>query len=208
MREREIFMAAVDLGDSESRSAFLERECAGDAALKARVEALLFSHRAAGSFLEEKPHALATKGRSDEARSEEPPGTEGPGTLIGPYKLLETIGEGGFGVVCMAEQIRPVRRKVALKIVKPGMDTRHVIARFEAERQALAIMDHPHIAKVLDGGISSSGRPYFVMELIKGVPITGYCDQHLLSARAGSSFLSPSATPSSTPTKRASSIAT
>ena len=112
------------------------------------------------------------------------PPAEGPGTLIGSYKLLERIGEGGFGVVYMAEQLKPVRRKVALKIVKPGMDTRQVIARFEAERQALAIMDHANIAKVLDGGVSPAGRPYFVMDLIKGVPITEFCDQNQLPARA------------------------
>ena len=108
---------------------------------------------------------------------------ERPGTVIGPYKLLEQIGEGGFGVVFMAEQTQPVRRKVALKVIKPGMDTRQVIARFEAERQALAIMDHPNIAKVLDGGATASGRPYFVMELVKGVPITEFCDQNHLTPR-------------------------
>ena len=101
--------------------------------------------------------------------------------MIGPYRLLEQIGEGGFGVVYMAEQTQPVRRKVALKIIKPGMDTRRVIARFEAERQALALMDHPNIAKVLDGGLTDSGRPYFVMEYVKGVPITDYCDATCLS---------------------------
>src|SRR4029077_8069155 len=95
---------------------------------------------------------------------------EGPGTVIGPYKLLEQIGEGGFGVVFMAEQTQPMRRKVALKVLKPGMDTRQVVARFEAERQALAIMDHPNIARVFDGGATATGRPYFVMELVKGVP--------------------------------------
>ena len=105
---------------------------------------------------------------------------EGPGTVIGPYKLLEQIGEGGMGVVYMAEQTQPVRRKVALKIIKPGMDTKQVIARFEAERQALAMMDHPNIAKVLDAGATESGRPYFVMELVRGIPITEYCDQHRL----------------------------
>ena len=105
---------------------------------------------------------------------------EGPGTVIGPYKLLEQIGEGGMGVVYMAEQTQPVRRKVALKIIKPGMDTQQVIARFEAERQALAMMDHPNIAKVLDAGATESGRPYFVMELVRGIPITEYCDQHRL----------------------------
>src|SRR5262249_27182013 len=109
--------------------------------------------------------------------------TERPGTVIGPYKLLEQIGEGGFGVVFMAEQTQPVRRKVALKVLKPGMDTRQVVGRFEAERQALAIMDRPNIAKVFDGGATPSGRPYFVMELVKGVPITEFCDQNHLTPR-------------------------
>src|SRR5262249_5112372 len=111
------------------------------------------------------------------------PVTEGPGTVIGPYKLLEQIGEGGFGVVFMAEQTEPVRRKVALKVLKPGMDTRQVVARFEAERQALAIMDHPNIARVFDGGATLSGRPYFVMELVRGVPITEFCDQNQQTPR-------------------------
>ena len=101
---------------------------------------------------------------------------EGPSTVIDRYKLLEAIGEGGFGTVWMAQQLEPVKRRVALKIIKLGMDTKQVVARFEAERQALALMDHPHIAKVLDGGATEGGRPYFVMELVKGVPITEYCD--------------------------------
>src|SRR6185312_14331551 len=105
------------------------------------------------------------------------------GATIGRYKLLERIAEGGFGVVYMAEQQHPVRRRVALKVIKPGMDTRQVIARFEAERQALALMEHPNIAKVLDAGATDSGRPYFVMELVKGVPITDYCDQNNLPPR-------------------------
>ena len=109
---------------------------------------------------------------------------EGPGSVIGPYKLLEQIGEGGFGVVYMAEQQQPVRRKVALKVIKPGMDTRQVIARFEAERQALALMDHANIAKVLDAGATDSGRPYFVMELVHGVPITEYLRQEPACRRA------------------------
>src|SRR5262249_44675839 len=112
------------------------------------------------------------------------PLSEGPGTLVGPYKLLQQIGEGGFGVVFMAEQTQPVRRMVALKVIKPGMDTAQVIARFEAERQALALMDHPHIAKVFDAGATDSGRPYFVMELVKGVPITAFCDQNHLPPEA------------------------
>src|SRR5262249_45027125 len=109
------------------------------------------------------------------------PASEGPGTVIGPYKLLEPIGEGGMGVVYMAGQQQPVRRKIALKIIKPGMDTKQVVARFEAERQALALMDHPNIAKVHDAGTTDSGRPYFVMELVRGIPITDYCDRERLS---------------------------
>src|SRR2546423_1615257 len=108
---------------------------------------------------------------------------ESAGTVIGPYKLLQQIGEGGMGTVYMAEQTRPVQRKVALKVIKAGMDSHHVIARFEAERQALALMDHPNIAKVLDAGTTGTGRPYFVMELVKGVPITKYCDEHHLVPR-------------------------
>src|SRR5262249_26299708 len=103
-----------------------------------------------------------------------------PGMMVGPYKLLQQIGEGGMGTVFMAEQTRPVQRKVALKIIKPGMDSRQIIARFEAERQALALMDHPNIAKVFDGGVCTAGRPYFAMELVRGVPITAYCDEHHL----------------------------
>jgi len=109
--------------------------------------------------------------------------TEGPGSVLGPYKLLEQIGEGAFGVVFMAEQREPIKRKVALKIIKPGMDTKEVIARFEAERQALALMDHTNIAKVLDAGSTDTGRPYFAMELVKGVPVTEYCDMHRLDIR-------------------------
>jgi serine/threonine protein kinase len=108
--------------------------------------------------------------------------SERPGTVVGPYKLLEQIGEGGFGVVFMAEQVTPVRRRVALKLIKPGMDTRQVIARFEAERQALALMEHPNIARVLDAGTTETARPYFVMELVRGVPITEYCDQCSLTS--------------------------
>ena len=121
------------------------------------------------------------------ARWPAPPGApadhRGPGTCIGPYKLLQQIGEGGMGIVFMAEQTEPVRRRVALKLIKPGMDSRQVIARFEAERQALALMDHPNIARVLDAGTTETGRPYFVMELVKGVPITEYCDEHQLTPR-------------------------
>ena len=139
-----------------------------------RVRALLRAHAEPGSFLEEPAVA------NQPAPTLDQPITEKPGTQIGPYKLLQQIGEGGMGVVYMAEQKEPVKRRVALKIIKPGMDTRQVIARFEAERQALAMMDHPNIAKVLDAGQTESGRPYFVMELVKGMPVTKYCDeQHL-----------------------------
>src|SRR5207302_7058942 len=129
-----------------------------------------------GSFLERSLFDSA-------AATDVPTLAEGAGTVIGPYKLLEQIGEGGFGVVFMAEQLRPVCRKVALKVLKPGMDTRQVIARFEAERQALALMDHPNIAHVLDAGATATGRPYFVMELVRGMPMTEYCDQHNLPPR-------------------------
>ena len=133
---------------------------------------LLAAHDLAGSFLLSPPEGLdATAVFSV---------SEQPGTEIGPYKLLQQIGEGGFGVVFMAEQERPIRRKVALKIIKPGMDTREVVARFEAERQALALMEHVNIARVLDAGATSSGLPYFVMELVRGIPITEYCDQNNL----------------------------
>jgi serine/threonine protein kinase/WD40 repeat protein len=173
MSERDMFEAALEL-PPENRGAYLEGVCGGDASLRQRLEALLGNHDRAGSFLE-KPAVQAV------ATTDEPAAGERPGTIIGPYKLLEPIGEGGFGVVFMAEQTEPVRRKVALKVLKPGMDTRQVVARFEAERQALAIMDHPHIARVFDGGATASGRPYFVMELVKGVPITEYCDQNHLT---------------------------
>src|SRR5262249_49743158 len=125
----------------------------------------------------------AGPGPSPVTSAGEPLVRERPGDVIGPYKLLEPLGEGGFGVVFLAEQAQPVRRQVALKVLKPGMDTRQVVARFEAERQALALMDHPNIAKVHDGGTTPSGRPYFVMELVQGVPVTEFCDQNRLTPR-------------------------
>jgi eukaryotic-like serine/threonine-protein kinase len=171
LSERELFEAALERPVSE-RAQFLKEACAGDARLRGQVEALLARHREADSFLERPAGELTCA---------PVPMSEKPGTKIGPYKLLQRIGEGGFGVVYMAEQERPVRRKVALKIIKPGMDTDQVIARFESERQALALMDHPHIARVLDAGATDSGRPYFVMELVKGVPITEFCDKNRMS---------------------------
>jgi WD40 repeat protein/serine/threonine protein kinase len=159
----------------EERAAYLDEVCGGDAELRQRLERFLNAQADIGSFLQAPAAALLA--------TADAPVAERPGTVIGSYKLLEQIGEGGFGVVFMAEQTQPVRRKVALKVLKPGMDTRQVVARFEAERQALAIMDHANIAKVLDGGATPSGRPYFVMELVKGAPITEYCDRNHLTPR-------------------------
>jgi serine/threonine protein kinase/WD40 repeat protein/regulation of enolase protein 1 (concanavalin A-like superfamily) len=178
-----IFTAALELSDPAQRKAFLDAACGQNRELLAQVEALLKHDEEAGSFIEEPVVArgAAPAGALSQGTVDFRPVTEGPGTVIGPYKLLQKIGEGGFGVVYMAEQQHPVRRKVALKIIKPGMDTREVIARFESERQALALMDHPNIARVLDAGATASGRPYFVMELVKGVPITEYCDKNNLS---------------------------
>jgi serine/threonine protein kinase len=174
MKAEEIFLAAVEKSSPSDRAVYLDQVCGDDADLRDWVEGLLRAHEQGGSFLE---GALF-----------EPRPTfvhvsliEGPGTVIGPYRLMEQIGEGGMGVVYVAVQTVPVRRKVALKIIKPGMDTKQVIARFEAERQALAMMDHPNIAQVLDAGATDLGRPYFVMELVRGVPITAYCDQEALS---------------------------
>jgi serine/threonine protein kinase/WD40 repeat protein len=182
MTERDIFIAALQKQNSAQRQAYLDEACAQQPYLRKQVENLLRVYEGAGNFLE-KPAAesAANGGYSGAAEQASPP--EAPGAMIGPYKLLEQIGEGGFGVVFMAEQQHPVRRKVALKVLKPGMDTRQVVARFEAERQALALMDHPHIAKVLDAGQTTSGRPYFVMDLVKGLPITDYSDQNQLTPR-------------------------
>jgi serine/threonine protein kinase/tetratricopeptide (TPR) repeat protein len=172
---REIFMELVGQVPPEHWQARLVELAGDNGELRRRVERLLAAHRQADSFLEAPAGGPAI--------SVEPPGTEEPGTVIGPYKLLEQIGEGGFGIVFLAEQQQPLRRKVALKVLKPGMDSRQVIARFEAERQALALMDHPNIAKVLDGGETATARPYFVMDLVKGIPITAYCDESQLTTR-------------------------
>src|SRR5438552_524981 len=162
LRVKEIFLAAVENQDPAARDGYLRTACGQDGDLRRQVDALLGKHALAGSFLEPPARSSVAVKAS--------PILEQPGTVIGAYKLLEQIGEGGFGVVFMAEQTRPVRRKVALKILRPGMDTGQVVARFEAERQALALMDHPNIAKVYDAGSTETGRPYFVMELVRGVP--------------------------------------
>jgi serine/threonine protein kinase/tetratricopeptide (TPR) repeat protein len=169
---KSIFLAAIDGHAPEQWPGFLQQACAGDIVLRAEVEKLLHAQAALGSFHE--ATGLAPPEPADQ------PIAERPGTVIGPYQLLEQIGEGGMGVVYLAEQEQPVRRRVALKIVRPGLDTAQVLARFEAERQALALMDHPNIAKVLDAGTTASGRPYFVMELVRGMPITEFCDYNRL----------------------------
>ena len=175
-RVESIFNAAAGMGSAAERAGYLDVACGDDGNLRQRVEGLLASHDADDSFLA-RPLDPAAAVHPALAVA------EGAGARIGRYKLLQLIGEGGFGSVFMAEQERPVRRKVALKIIKLGMDTKQVIARFEAERQALAIMDHPNIAKVLDAGATDTGRPYFVMELVKGVPVTEYCDANNLTTR-------------------------
>ncbi|HUB24648.1 MAG TPA: protein kinase, partial [Tepidisphaeraceae bacterium] len=171
-RVKAIFAEAIEKPENE-RVAFIAQACGDDAALRGEVEAFLSAAQRAGEFL-----AAPTR---DESVAAPNSSGESIGTKIGRYKLLELIGEGGFGNVFMAEQEHPIRRKVALKIIKAGMDTKQVIARFEAERQALAMMDHPNIAKVLDAGATESGRPYFVMELVHGIPITEYCDRESLN---------------------------
>src|SRR6266853_446981 len=169
-----VFTEALRL-PPEERDCYLDEACKGDGELRRRVEALLEAYEQAGDFLgrpaAERPPKAAQAF----------PTVEKPGDRIGHYKLLQQIGEGGCGVVYMAEQEAPVRRRVALKIIKPGMDTKSVIARFEAERQAVALMDHPNIAKVFDAGATEAGGPYFVMELVRGVKITEYCDENNLS---------------------------
>src|SRR5438876_9123040 len=197
----ELFAAALELTNPTERAALLDRECAGNATLRAEVESLLAAHEQASTFL--------NKSTVDPNVS-----LERPGDKIGHYKLREMVGEGGCGVVYVAEQEEPIRRRVALKVIKLGMDTKQVVARFEAERQALAMMDHPNIAKVLDAGATEAphplpssdegrgqgegsnplvtrhsplathyGRPYFVMELVRGIKITDYCDQNNLATR-------------------------
>ncbi|HVR35563.1 MAG TPA: serine/threonine-protein kinase, partial [Methylomirabilota bacterium] len=193
--EESIFALAVTKPEAE-RAAFLDRECGTDAALRARLEALLAVHEQPDTLLTTQVKAISPTIKLDLA---DEPRDEAVGQTIGRYKLLERIGEGGCGVVYVAEQTEPVRRRVALKVIKLGMDTKAVVARFEAERQALAMMDHPNIAKVLDAGTTgadsaqsqisdlkspiSGGRPFFVMELVRGIKITDYCDQEKVSTR-------------------------
>ncbi|GAF99428.1 unnamed protein product, partial [marine sediment metagenome] len=172
--EESIFYAGLKLKSQAERNAYIKAACGNNINLLNRVESLLKAHDADDSFLE-------APALGPDVTAEESPSIEGPGTKIGRYELLELIGEGGMGLVYLAEQQEPLRRRVALKIVKLGMDTKQVIARFEAERQALALLDHPNIAHVFDAGTTKAGRPYFVMEYVEGVSITKYCDEQKLN---------------------------
>ena len=168
------FNAALNAPALE-RDALIREACGDDQTMRAEVERMLENHaRATQENFLEVPNLTASFALSP---------AEVVGSRIGPYKILQRVGEGGFGVVYMAEQERPIRRRVALKVIKPGMDSAQVVARFEAERQALAMMDHPSIAKVFDAGTTDAGRPYFVMELVHGVPVTQYCDEARLNPR-------------------------
>ena len=178
MNLRQIFAEAMQIENPRDREKYLQQACGGDQLLLKQVQQLLDDHVNLGSFLEPDSANTPTESLSENSRFQQPLQSS-----IGPYRLLEEIGSGGMGVVYLAHQTKPVDRRVALKIIKPGMDTRQVLARFEAERQALALMDHPNIARVLDAGQTESGLPYFVMELVNGVPITEFCDEHHLSTR-------------------------
>ncbi len=173
--EEAIFHLARQISDLAVRAAYLDQICGADLALRQRVQSLLEVHELEQSFLRSSRQPDSTVAPSTP--------TERPGDSIDRYKLMERVGEGGMGIVFVAQQERPIRRKVALKVIKPGMDSEAVVARFEAERQALAMMDHPNIAKVLDAGTTKTGRPFFVMELVKGIPVTEYCDQNKLAIR-------------------------
>ncbi|MBO0697851.1 MAG: serine/threonine protein kinase, partial [Zavarzinella sp.] len=174
-----VFFAALEKKDASDRAEYLDRACGGDPDLRRCVEKLLAAQPKVGEFLQAPAPGLPAdaKGTVDHAPDER------PGTILGPYKLLHEIGGGGMGTVWMAEQTEPVKRRVALKVIKPGMDTKQVLARFEAERQALALMDHPNIARVFDAGATAGGRPYFVMELVKGQPVTEFCDKNRLTTQ-------------------------
>ena len=182
-REQSLLQAVLALESEAQREAFLNIACADSPDLRERIVQLLAAHADADLFFREPAASHAGIADAEPVRPAAPPleADKASGEHIGRYKLMEKIGEGGCGVVYVAEQQEPVRRRVALKVIKLGMDTRSVVARFEAERQALALMDHPNIAKVFDAGATDTGRPYFVMELVRGLKITDYCDQHQLS---------------------------
>jgi len=180
-REETLFNAALQLATPEARASYLQEACPDDEPLRQRILALLQAHEQAGAILDQPAGGLPARTLIVNTATIQL--TEKAGDKIGRYKLLQQIGEGGCGVVYMADQEEPVHRRVALKVIKLGMDTKQVIARFEAERQALALMDHPNIAKVFDAGATETGRPYFVMELVRGIRITDYCDQNKLTPR-------------------------
>ena len=169
-----IFSNAVRMENEDERASYIKVACGDDSSKLSELQSMLRDYSAAGAMFD-RPAAVAPTLAAES--------TSYISRQIGPYKLRELLGEGGMGSVYVAEQEKPVRRKVALKIIKPGMGSREVIARFESERQALALMDHPNIARVLDAGTTDNGLPYFVMELVKGVPITEHCDNHKLSTR-------------------------
>src|SRR5262245_32326368 len=173
LTEREIFLEALET-TPESRGAYLQAACGGDVALRRKLDELLKEHYSNDSLLA----GPALEGERNPAVTQS--ASEAPVQMIGRYKRLEKIGEGGFGEVWMAEQREPVKRRVALKVIKLGMDSQQIVARFEAERQALAMMDHPNIAKIFDADVTDTGRPYFVMELVRGIRITEYCDRNQL----------------------------
>ena len=201
-RSQDVFLKAVEIPDDGVRKAYIDAECRDDDALRSDVLSLLQHAGRLGGFLEAK-HAPVT----DWLETEEIARTIGPTNKIGPYRLREQLGEGGMGVVYVAEQNEPVKRKVALKIIRPGMASSDVVARFEAERQALALMDHPHIARVYDAGATESGLPFFVMELVRGVPITNFCDERQLTTRKRLQLFIDVCQAIQQPTKRGSSIA-
>ena len=182
---KSIFGRALELADPQARAAYLDEACLQAPEMRSELEELLALHDRAGAFMQ-RPAVRDATGTGEYTggdTGDHEPVAEQPGALIGPYKLLQQIGEGGMGTVFMAEQTEPVRRKVALKIIKPGMDSKQVVARFEAERQALAMMDHTNIARVLDAGTTNNGRPFFVMELVHGVTLVQYCDANKLTPR-------------------------
>lgn len=198
---KSIFLAAIERTDGDQQRAFLDEACGDDDELRQRVEELIAGHGDADFLagqhvgvdvtIDQPSDVDVSIPDSNQTATEPGRPIEGPGSTIGPFKLLQRLGEGGMGTVYMAEQTHPVRRKIALKIIKPGMDSRQVVARFEAERQALALMDHQNIARVFDAGTTETGRPYFVMELVKGVPITAYCDENRLTPRQRLELMSP-----------------
>ena len=193
-QEKTIFLEALELEPHE-REEYVKQVCEDNPELLASVSELLREHASEDNPVDEPIASIS--------RLDVPENAYSPGAVVGPYTLREKIGEGGFGLVFVADQTKPVRRRVALKIIKPGMESREVLARFEAERQALALMNHPNIARVIDGGITRTGQPYFVMELVRGVPLCEFCDNRKLDTRERLRVSSRSATPFNTHTRRA-----